>query len=1489
MAGTFADIFQNSTWIQKNQGLAQGEVRALAFGEHQSIMVVELALNTVISRKTLDEAARHLASDYGLDRVCIEPRYSMPDGLSDDYIYTLFEDLTERMPSAGKLLPVERWRYENGTLQIPINSECDEMHFAPAMQHMQARIQREVNLSCVVQSVQPPIVSVMDLLNDDQQRQEQLRQALKQEATETKSRAFGSSSRSSSRSSSVASSASPSTAQSKKNLVPEIPHMRPRTEKVRDEDLLFGKLIQDPLISVHEAISAFDRVTIQGEIFATDHKEIHSKKTNKDYVKISFDITDRSNSVRVSKIFPAEKAGDLMTTIKAGLYCTVQGKMAFDNYSQEMILDPTGIVKAKPTIRRDTYEGKKRVELHLHTNMSAMDGMSSAASLLCRAASWGHPAMAITDHGVVQAFPDALHAQEGKQKDIIGDMKILYGIEAYYVNDSDTLSIVRGKTDESLDGTFVVFDLETTGLKPAEEEITEIAAVRIVNHTIVDQYQTYVNPHKHIPQPITELTGISDQTVADAPDLEQALPAFLEWAGDSPFVAHNAGFDMGFLHMACERFSIQRTFVSIDTLEMARRMLPHLSRFKLNVLAKELQVGPFEHHRASEDAAVLGRIFLKFLTRLQDEYHAVTVADINPVLSVAHTAPDHKADPTHKADKVNKLKNLPRYHFIILVKNRVGLRNLYQLISKSFLEYYHKRPIMPRSELIRFREGLIFGSACEAGELFRALVNGETDEELRRIASFYDYLEIQPIGNNRFMVDKGIAKDDEQLRDWNRQILAIAEALGKPCCATGDVHFLEPEDEAFRRILMAGQGFTDADKQAPLYLKTTDEMLTEFAYLGADRAYEVVVENTNKVADWCEVVRPVPRENYPPHIDGAEDDLRNMSYDKAKRIYGDPLPELVQARLDRELNSIIGNGYAVMYIIAQKLVTKSLEDGYLVGSRGSVGSSFAAFTSDITEVNSLPPHYLCPDDKYVEWHDEYSCGVDLPDKICPNCGKPLTKQGFNIPFETFLGFEGDKVPDIDLNFAGEYQSRIHWYTGEIFGHDHVFRAGTIGKVADKTAYGFVKKYLAERNLTMSRAEENRLTIGCTGVRRTSGQHPGGVVVVPKEIEIYDICPVQHPADDPDSDIITTHFEYHSIDANLLKLDELGHDDPTMIKHLENLTGVHAQDIPLDDPDTMSLFHSCRALRYQGENPENDAILGDLGCLAVPEFGTKFVRGMVSQTKPSTFAELVSISGLSHGTDVWLGNAQELVEQGIPLSGCICCRDDIMNYLILQGVKPKLAFKTMESVRKGKGLTEEMENAMLEQNVPDWYINSCKKIKYMFPKAHAVAYVMMAFRIAWFKVHYPLAFYSAYFSVRAKGFDASCMIRGDTVCIDKIKELQEKDRQKTITAAEKEMMTTLEVCHEFYRRGFAFEPMDIYRSEASTFLITETGLIPPFTAMPGVGEQAAQNIVDERKNGKFLSTEELILRCPKVSKSVIEMLENIGALQQMPKTTQMSLF
>lgn len=1452
MAKTLSELFDRCK-SETYQDCMGGEVRSLAVSHDHQQMICHVAYQKPISREHLDGLGKEIAQAYGLTRFSIAPRYRM-DALTSEYIDLLRQDLCHRMPSATGLLAASRWDFADGHLRISMGDTA-RGYFSVALRQMQERIETETGQRVVVEAVPFAEEQVEKIIES----QYAARNAALKAAMDAMPVA------------------EPMPEKPRKNLKvrpagESSGYQRPKVEKVADENLILGKLYTEEPIPIRDALGEFDRVTIKGDVFFVDHREITSKKTGKEWVKIAFDITDNTNSIRVSKFMAKDQAGDIVSAIKTGMHLIVQGKISFDSYEKESILEPTAIVKSKKKIRMDNAP-EKRVELHLHTNMSAMDGVSDTKDLINRCKAWGWPAMAITDHGCAQAFPLALHVVDGKEADY---PKILYGVEAYYVNDAAAVSVVRGDLDGSLDGDFIVFDLETTGLKPATEEITEIAAVLVREGEIKDSFQTYVNPHKPIPPEITELTGISDETVADAPDLPEALDKFFAFMGDRVLVAHNAGFDLSFLKAACKKLDIEREFTYIDTLEMSRIMLPHLSRFKLNILAKELQVGPFEHHRASEDAAVLGRIWVKLLDKLKHEQHASKISDINPLLAGLRA-------------KEGGLKNLPRHHFIILVQNQVGLKNLYKLISYSFLDHFYRRPLMPRSELIKHREGLIFGSACEAGELFHAVVEGKPFEELKRIADFYDYLEIQPIDNNRFMIAKGIAEDEETLRDYNRTILKLADALGKPCCATGDVHFLDPEDEAYRRILMAGQGFPDADNQAPLYLKTTEEMLKEFAYLGEDRAYEVVITNPNKIADMLDPIRPIPRENYPPKIEGSAEELETMCREKAKRMYGDPLPEIVQARLDRELKSIIGNGYDVMYMIAQKLVSKSLQDGYLVGSRGSVGSSLVAFMSDITEVNSLAPHYLCPECKYFELHENegVGCGVCLPDKVCPRCGTPLKKEGFSVPFETFLGFNGDKVPDIDLNFSGEYQPHIHKYTGELFGHDHVFRAGTIATVAEKTAYGYVKKYMEERGIECSRAEENRLAAGCTGIRRTTGQHPGGIVVVPKEVEIYDFCPVQHPADDPTSDIITTHFEYHSIDANLLKLDELGHDDPTIIKHLEDLTGVNAQEIPLDDPDVMSLFTSNKALHYVDDAP--DPILGDLGCLAVPEFGTKFVRGMVKDTKPTTFDDLLCISGLSHGTDVWLGNAADLVASGIPLNECICCRDDIMNYLIGKGVEPKLAFQTMESVRKGKGLKPEMEEAMKANNVPDWYIDSCKKIKYMFPKAHAVAYVMMAFRIAWFKVHKPLAFYSAYFSVRAKGFDASCMIKGDAVCLDKIRELHRKDVDKTISAAEKDTQTTLEVCHEFYKRGFIFEPMDVYKSDATKFIVTEKGLIPPFTSMPGIGEQAALNIVEERKKGRFLSAEELSVRCPKVSKSVIELLGEIGALGSMPRSTQISLF
>ena len=1232
-----------------------------------------------------------------------------------------------------------------------------------------------------------------------------------------------------------------------------------------------GKEIRGKPISMEGLNPKMGSVILEGKVFAAECYE-----TRRPGVWcLTFDMTDYKNSVTVRKYMQAKESESVRNAIAPGMWLRVQGFMELTRDGKDVQLNPHSIMRIPHEGRKDTYP-EKRVELHLHTRMSNMDALTDTASVIKQAISWGHPAIAITDHGVAQAFPDAWHTAKGK-------IKILYGVEGYFVNNLDDRIAVHGPQDQAFSDEIVCFDIETTGLKVTREAITEIGAVVLKNGEITERFQTFVNPNRRLTPEIIGLTGITDAMLADAPQLKEALTAFLKFVNGRPLAAHNAEFDIGFIRAGCAKTGLDFDPTYVDSLILAQNLLPELKKYKLDIVAEHLDLPAFNHHRASDDAAMVGYMLVPFFEKMRKELGISRLQEINGEML--------KLRP-----QGSKSNRFPK-HIIILAKNKLGLKHLYQLISASNLKYFKRVPIIPKTELIAHREGLIIGSACEAGELFRAVTDHKDWAELRRIASFYDYLEIQPLCNNAFMLRNGDVQSEEELREFNRTIVRLGEELGKPVCATGDVHFQEPEDEVYRHVLLASKKFPDADAPLPIYFKTTDEMMREFAYLGQEKAHEVVIDNPAKIAARIGEIglypkHPEGKETFQPFWPDAADNIRNLCEEQIREWFGDNPPEIVVARKEKELSSILGYGYGTLYNIAEKLVKKSNADGYLVGSRGSVGSSYVAHLVGISEVNALPPHYRCPKCKWYTFDvdkSKYKVGVDLPPMKCPQCGEELYRDGFDIPFEVFLGFKGDKVPDIDLNFAGEYQSRIHWYTGEIFGHDHVFRAGTIGTVAEKTAFGYVKKYMEERGIECSRAEENRLAAGCTGVRRTSGQHPGGVVVVPKEIEIYDVCPIQHPADDPDSDIITTHFEYHSIDANLLKLDELGHDDPTIIKHLENLTGVNAQEIPLDDPETMSLFHSCKALKYKGENPDTDPILGDLGCVAVPEFGTKFVRGMVKETHPSTFAELVSISGLSHGTDVWLGNAAELVRKGIPLSGCICCRDDIMNYLILQGVKPKLSFKTMESVRKGKGLTEEMEAAMNEQHVPEWYIDSCKKIKYMFPKAHAVAYVMMAFRIAWFKVHRPLAFYSAYFSIRAKGFDASCMIKGDKVCLDKMTELRGKERDKTISAAEKDMMTTLEVCHEFYRRGFTFEPMDVYKSDATRFLVTETGLIPPFTSMPGIGEQAALSIVEERKNGKFLSAEELIVRCPKASKAVVELLEQIGALGSMPKTTQMTLF
>ena len=1229
--------------------------------------------------------------------------------------------------------------------------------------------------------------------------------------------------------------------------------------------ILLGKEINGANQKIIDTKILGENVIIEGSIYNIEPREIRGEK----YI-VSFDITDLSDSTTV-KFFVKKSVFDaeLSDKIKKGKYLRVQGEVQFDKYTKEIdIMAKNIMTAAAPAPRMDDAE-EKRVELHLHTQMSSMDGVTPVKKYIERAIAWGHKAIAITDHGVVQAFPDAMNAI-GKS-----DLKVIYGVEAYLIDDLG--SVVTMPRGQSLDDTFVVFDIETTGLSKETESITEIGAVKVVDGKIIDRFSTFVNPERPIPAEITKLTGITNEMVADAPVITEILPRFLEFCQDAVLVAHNANFDTGFIRLNAERkCGIEVKNTVLDTLELSRSLLPELKKHKLDIVCEQLGVSLEGHHRAVNDAEATAEVFLKFIDMLVEK-EIYKVDDIN----------------VFSSQTVN-YKKLKAYHAIILAKDYVGLRNLYELISLSHIDYYFRRPRIPKSKLIQHREGLILGSACEAGELYRALLDKKPKQVIEELVNFYDYLEIQPLGNNRFMIESPKVESVHSMEDIiaiNKQIVALGEEYNKPVVAPCDVQFIDPQDAAFRKIIMAAEGFADADKQAPLYFRTTKEMLKEFTYLGEEKAREIVITNTNKIADMVEKIKPIPDDTFPPKIEGADEELRQICMDKAISIYGDPLPPIVQDRLETELNSIISNGYAVLYIIAQKLVWKSVADGYLVGSRGSVGSSFAANMAGITEVNSLPPHYICDHCKYSDFESETvkafameeASGCDMPDKDCPVCGHKLRKDGHDIPFQTFLGFEGDKEPDIDLNFSGDYQQQAHAYTEVLFGKGKVFKAGTIGTLADKTAYGFVKKYFDAREITPHNAEIQRLTEGCTGVKRTTGQHPGGLMVVPSDHDIHEFCPIQRPANDVNSTVTTTHFDYHSISGRLLKLDLLGHDDPTVIRMLYDLTGVNPQDVPLGDPETMSLFESPKALGVTEEE-----INCKTGTLGIPEFGTKFVRGMLIDTKPKTFADLLRISGLSHGTDVWLGNAQTLIENGtITLKETISTRDSIMIYLINKGVEKKKSFKIMEKVRKGKGLTEEDIADMKASDVPDWYIESCQKIKYMFPKAHAAAYVMMAFRIAYFKINYPEAYYASYFSVRAcDDFDYSCMCQGIDVARDAIREIQAKGQEAT--AKDKNKQTVLEIVVEFYARGFKFCPIDLYRSDAKNFLPTEEGLLPPFSSLQGLGVNAAQSIVEGRKDGEFNTLEELKERTS-LGRSLIDLLKENGVLDGIPETNQLCLF
>ena len=1247
--------------------------------------------------------------------------------------------------------------------------------------------------------------------------------------------------------------------------VPELP----KEEELEDTPLILGTTqnITEQLVKIEDLGVDDGKIALQGEVIYTEDRTLKSGKT-----LFSFDLYDGTSTITCKAFLDKDKAKKIMKRIQKSKGIKISGTAQMDTFSNELTVMTNTIIETegmKKEVREDNAE-VKRVELHMHTKMSQMDAMTSATDLIKRAMKWGMKSIAITDHGVVQAFPEA-HKLLGYDNP---DMKIIYGVEAYLAPDKN--AIVTNAKGQDIDTTYCVLDLETTGFSAATEKITEVGIMKIKNGEILDKFSCFVNPEKHIPQRVSEVTNITDDMVADSETIDKVFPKILDFIEGSVLVAHNAPFDMGFLKQNAKTLGYEFDYTYIDTLSLAKDLFPDYKKYQLGKIADNLGIKVEVAHRALDDVDTTVKVFNVMMNMLK-ERGAKKVEDIDEVSS------------TEEAKKEG-YKKLNTYHAIILAKNYVGLRNLYKLVSYSHLDYFYRKPRILKSLYEKYSEGLILGSACEAGELYQAIELGRTDEEIEKIANSYDYLEIQPIGNNQFLIRKEIVKDEEALRDINRKIVALGEKLNKPVVATCDVHFMDPQDEIYRRILEAGQGYDDADNQAPLYLRTTEEMLEEFSYLGEEKAYEVVVTNTNKISDMCDRISPISPEKCPPHIPGCEEDIKNIAYKKAHELYGEELPEIVQTRLDKELNSIISNGYSVMYIIAQKLVWKSNEDGYIVGSRGSVGSSLVAFMTGITEVNSLQPHYRCPNCKYSDFTDYgIGNGVDLPDKDCPKCGHKLDKDGMDIPFETFLGFDGDKEPDIDLNFSGEYQAKAHKYTEVIFGRGTTFKAGTIGTVAEKTAYGYVKKYYEERGIPINRAETQRLSSGCTGIKRTTGQHPGGIIVVPKGREIFEFTPVQHPADDPTSDIITTHFDYHSIDGNLLKLDILGHDDPTVIRMLQDLTGIAPQDIPLDDKETMSIFNSTQAL---GVTPEQ--IHSQVGTFGIPEYGTKFARGMLLDTHPTTFDELIRLSGLSHGTDVWLGNAQTLIEQGIvTLQEAICCRDDIMIYLIKKGVPPDKAFKIMEVVRKGKALKdpakwEDFKAIMKEHDVPDWYIKSCEKIKYMFPKAHAAAYVTNAFRIAWFKVHIPLAYYAAYYSIRAKAFDAEVMIFGKEKVKNKMKEIELKNQRKEATKAELDMYDDLEIVLEMYERGFEFLPVDLYESDSTKFKIEDNKLRPPLNSIPGFGTVAAQGIANARIDGKFMSIDDLKIRA-KIGASGADLLKKFGCLNGMSQSNQMSLF
>lgn len=1483
MSKSFFEVFPTLKTDEDMKMLFSGvEVLKVATNSDREFIRVHILSRHLLQKRRIYEMEKMLKDQlFGRSRIRTElvERYELsgqytPENLMNEYVDSMILELNERSVVERSMLQSARYSFEDGSilcleLTDTIVAKGKKESLTSYLEHVfRERFGLKVEVRVVYQEAKDSKLKY----NEAKIRQEveailEHSAAVHQEKAEQKKEAEE-----------KKEAPSKSGRQEKKDKYSFGSYKKPSD----DPSLIWGRNFDDETIELEQVVGEMGEITIRGKVISFDTREIRNEKTI-----VMYAVTDFTDTITVKMFVRNEQLPDILADIRKGAFLKIKGVTTIDKFDGELTIGSvTGIKKiADFTESRKDTAPEKRVELHCHSKMSDMDGVTEVKDLVKRAHDWGHKAIAITDHGVVQAFPDANHYIETLDKE--DPFKVIYGVEGYLVDDLTDVAV--NEKGQTLDDTFVVFDLETTGFSSIKDKIIEIGAVKVEGGRITDKFSTFVNPKVPIPFRITQLTSITDQMVMDAPTIETALPEFLEFVGDAALVAHNAGFDVGFIEQNCRYMDRIPDFTSVDTVAMARILLPTLSKFKLNVVAKALNISLENHHRAVDDAGATAEIFVRFVDMLKErDIH--TLGKLNQFGS----------------SNANAIKKLPSFHVIILAKNEVGRVNLYTLISKSHLDYFGRQPRIPKSELSRYREGLIVGSACEAGELYQALLDDKSQERIARIVNFYDYLEIQPLGNNRFMIaSERISKirSEEDIKNMNRTIVKLGEKFGKPVVATCDVHFMDPEDEVYRRIIMAGKGFTDADEQAPLYLRTTDEMLAEFEYLGSAKAREVVIDNPNKIADSVEKISPVRPDKCPPVIPDSDQMLRDICYNKASSMYGDELPEVVTERLERELNSIISNGFAVMYIIAQKLVWKSNEDGYLVGSRGSVGSSFVATMAGITEVNPLSPHYYCKCCHYSDFDSEEvrayagGCGWDMPDKMCPVCGEKLVKDGFDIPFETFLGFKGNKEPDIDLNFSGDYQSNAHKYTEVIFGDGQTFRAGTIGTLADKTAFGYVKNYFEEREQRKRNCEIDRIVQGCTGIRRSTGQHPGGIIVLPLGEDINSFTPVQHPANDMTTDIVTTHFDYHSIDHNLLKLDILGHDDPTMIKTLEEFISSPAMEneydetdnrfdatkIPLDDKGVMSLFHDTSAL---GIKP--DDIGGcPVGCLGIPEFGTEFVVQMVVDTKPQTLSDLIRISGLSHGTDVWLNNAQELIKSGkATISTAICTRDDIMTYLINKGMDSELSFTIMEKVRKGKGLTPEFEKSMKEADVPDWYIWSCKQIKYMFPKAHAAAYVMMAYRIAYCKINYPLAYYGAYFGIRADAFSYELMCQGKEKLNYYINDY--KRRSDSLSKKEQDTMKDMRIVQEMYARGYEFMPLDIYRAKASKFQIIDGKLMPPLSSIDGMGDKAAEAVEEAAKDGPYLSRDDFRQRT-KASKTVIDYMADMGLFGDIPESNQLSLF